>query len=87
MRDPNPRVNGAGALILRTAQVHVIEAVCEAEVTRQLGLWTLEQHPHEVLRRAQALPEPERVARLAEIYGVDRSRIEAVLALSKSAAG
>ena len=80
MRDPHPRVNGAGALILRTAQVHVIEGVCEADVTRQLGPWVLEQHPHEVRRRAQALPEPQRLARLAEIYGVDRSRIEAVLA-------
>ena len=80
MRDPHPRVNGAGALILRTAQVHVIEGVCEADVTRQLGPWVLEQHPQEVRRRAQALPEPQRLARLAEIYGVDRSRIEAVLA-------
>ena len=80
MRDPHPRVNGAGALILRTALVHVIEGVCEAEVLRQLGPWVLEQHPQEVRRRAQALPEPQRLARLAEIYGVDRSRIEAVVA-------
>ena len=53
--------------------------VCEGEVTRLLGLWTLEQLPQELLRRAQALPAPQRVVRLAEIYGVDRSRIEAVL--------
>ena len=80
MRDPHPRVDGAGALILRNAKVEVIEGVCEPEVRRQLGLWVLEQHPHEPLRRAQALPEQQRVARLAEIYGVDRWRIEAFLA-------
>ena len=80
MRDPDPRVNGAGMLILRNAGVEVIEGVCEAEVRRQLGLWELEQHPHEPLRRAQALPEQQRVARLAEVYGVDRGHIEVFLA-------
>src|SRR5436190_13747066 len=80
MRDPHPRVNGAGTLILRHAGVEVIEGVCEAEVRRQLGLWALEQHPGEPLRRAQALPEPQRVARLAEVYGVDRCHIEVFLA-------
>jgi diaminohydroxyphosphoribosylaminopyrimidine deaminase/5-amino-6-(5-phosphoribosylamino)uracil reductase len=78
MRDPHPRVNGAGTLILRDASVEVIEGVCEPEVRRQLGLWVLARHPHEPLRRGQALPEPERVARLAQIYGVDRRRIEAL---------
>jgi hypothetical protein len=80
MRDPHPRVNGAGTLILRSASVEVIEGVCEPEVRRQLGLWVLAQHPHGPLRLAQALPEPERIARLAEIYEVDRRRIEAFLA-------
>lgn len=79
MRDPHPRVNGAGVLILRNAGVEVIEGVCEADVRRQLGLWVLEQHPGEALRHGQALPEQQRVARLADIYGVDRSRIEAFL--------
>jgi len=80
MRDPHPRVNGAGTLILRNAGVEVIEGVCEAEVRRQLGLWVLEQHPYEPLLRAQTLPEQERISLLAEIYGVDCSRIEVFLA-------
>jgi diaminohydroxyphosphoribosylaminopyrimidine deaminase / 5-amino-6-(5-phosphoribosylamino)uracil reductase len=80
MRDPHPRVNGAGTLILRNAGVEVIEGVCEPEVRRQLGLWVLEQHPHEPLRRAQTLPEQQRVSRLAEVYGVDRRLIEVFLA-------
>jgi len=80
MRDPHPRVDGAGTLILRNAAVEVIEGVCEPEVRRQLGLWVLEQHPYEPLRRAQALPEQQRVARLAETYGVDRQSMEAFLA-------
>lgn len=79
MRDPHPRVNGAGALILRNAGVEVIEGVCEPDVRRQLGLWVLEQHPHEPLRRVPASPDPEHVALLAEIYGVDRRRIEEFL--------
>jgi diaminohydroxyphosphoribosylaminopyrimidine deaminase/5-amino-6-(5-phosphoribosylamino)uracil reductase len=80
MRDPHPRVDGAGTLILRNAAVEVIEGVCEPEVRRQLGLWVLEQHPYEPLRRAQSLPKQQRVARLAETYGVDRRCIEAFFA-------
>lgn len=80
MRDPHPRVNGAGTRILRDAKIEVIEGVCEVDVRRQLGPWALVQHPYEPLRRAQALPEQHRVAQLAEIYGVDRARVEAFLA-------
>jgi len=80
MHDPHPRVNGEGIRILQRAGVEVIEGVCEAEVRRQLGLWVLEQHPHEPLRRAQELPPERRVARLAEIYGVELARIQALLA-------
>lgn len=80
MHDPHPRVNGAGIRILQAAGVEVIELVCEHEIRRQLGPWALEHHPAEPLRRGRALPEPERVERLAEIYGVDPARIEALLA-------
>lgn len=79
MRDPHPRVNGAGARILRTAGVEVVEDVLEREVRRQLGAWVLQHHPHEPLTRARAVPTAERVALLADIYGVDRERIEAFL--------
>lgn len=79
MRDPHPRVNGAGARILRTAGVEVVEDVLEREVRRQLGAWVLQHHPHEPLTRARAVPTSERVALLADIYGVDRERIEAFL--------
>jgi diaminohydroxyphosphoribosylaminopyrimidine deaminase / 5-amino-6-(5-phosphoribosylamino)uracil reductase len=79
MRDPNPRVDGEGARILRAAGVEVIEGVCEREVRLQLGSWVLTYHPHEPLRRAQSLPAEDRVAQLADLYGVDPARIEALL--------
>ncbi len=80
MRDPHPRVDGEGIRILREAGVDVIEGVCEAEVRRQLALWVFEQHPHDAVRRVQDVPEEQRTARLGEIYGVDASLIEALLA-------
>lgn len=79
IRDPHPRVDGQGIAILRDAGVEVIEGVREAEIRRQLGPWVLEHHPQDALRRAQALSEEQRIDRLAEIYGVDRARIEALL--------
>src|SRR6478736_2447374 len=79
MRDPHPRVDGQGIVILRDAGVEVIEGVREAEVRQQLGLWVLEHHPHEALNRAQMLPVHERMAKLAETYGVEPARIRALL--------
>lgn len=80
MRDPHPRVDGAGIRILRSAAVEVIEGVCEADIRRQLGRWVLEHHPHEPLRRAHTVPAPERLTWLAGTYGVDCGHMEAFLA-------
>lgn len=79
MRDPHPRVDGEGIRILRDAGVEVIEGICETAIRRQLGAWVLEQHPHEPLQRMRVFPKVERVARLAELYGVEPARIEALL--------
>jgi diaminohydroxyphosphoribosylaminopyrimidine deaminase/5-amino-6-(5-phosphoribosylamino)uracil reductase len=79
MRDPHPRVDGTGVRILRDAGVEVVEGVCEGEVRLQLGAWVLAYHPHEVLRRARAMPDDERVARLAAMYGVSPPVVEALL--------
>lgn len=84
MRDPHPRVDGEGARILLDAGVEVIEGVCEDDVRRQLGGWVLTYHPHEPLRRARALAAAHAPAELravlAEIYAVDPSRVEALVA-------
>jgi diaminohydroxyphosphoribosylaminopyrimidine deaminase/5-amino-6-(5-phosphoribosylamino)uracil reductase len=84
MRDPNPRVDGIGVRILEAGGIEVIEGVCEAEVRRQLGGWVLRYHPHEVVRRAQALalehPGAELAPRLADIYAVEVRDIERVVA-------
>ncbi len=48
MRDPHPRVDGAGVRILEEGGVVVIEGVLEAEIRRQLGPWVRLHHPHEI---------------------------------------
>jgi diaminohydroxyphosphoribosylaminopyrimidine deaminase/5-amino-6-(5-phosphoribosylamino)uracil reductase len=86
MRDPHPRVDGVGVRILEEAGIEVIEGICEGEVRRQLGSWVLRHHPHEVLRRAQALaghqPERHLLEHLADLYAVEPRELEAILALA-----
>jgi diaminohydroxyphosphoribosylaminopyrimidine deaminase/5-amino-6-(5-phosphoribosylamino)uracil reductase len=85
MRDPHPRVDGAGLRILRDAGVEVVEGVCEAEVRVQLGPWVVEQHPHEVARQARAssLEPSERLRALVERFGVEPQALLASLARAK----
>lgn len=47
LRDPHPRVDGAGARIVEEAGIALVEGVLEAEVRRQLGPWIAQFHPHE----------------------------------------
>ena len=76
IRDPNPRVDGAGVRILREAAIEVVEFVCEVEIARQLAPWVFSHHPHEPMRRAREWlrllgdrAEVER--RMREYYGID----------------
>jgi diaminohydroxyphosphoribosylaminopyrimidine deaminase/5-amino-6-(5-phosphoribosylamino)uracil reductase len=88
MRDPHPRVDGAGAQILRDAGIEVLEGICERDVRRQLGSWVLSYHPHEPLRRAKELAltiaPRELLATLGDIYDVDLPRVEPVMAALQS---
>jgi diaminohydroxyphosphoribosylaminopyrimidine deaminase/5-amino-6-(5-phosphoribosylamino)uracil reductase len=85
MRDPHPRVDGAGLRILRDAGVEVVEGVCEGEVRVQLGAWVVRHHPHEVERHAGALSlEPaQRLVVLAERFGVEPQALRVCLGLTK----
>ena len=76
IRDPNPRVDGAGAAIVRAGGITVIEDVCSATIRRQLGPWIFRYHPHEPLRRARterALDEQALTRLLMELYAVEES--------------
>ena len=91
MRDPHPRVDGAGSQILRDAGIEVLEGICERDVRRQLGSWVLSYHPHEPLRRAKELAltiAPQNLlATLADIYDVDLPRVEPVIAPRPAGSG
>lgn len=84
MRDPNPRVDGAGIRILLDGGLEVIEGVCENEIRRQLGGWMLTHHPHELERHARTLlvacTRAEVAEQLADIYAISRKDALSVLA-------
>jgi diaminohydroxyphosphoribosylaminopyrimidine deaminase/5-amino-6-(5-phosphoribosylamino)uracil reductase len=73
LRDPHPRVDGAGVRILRDGGIDVIEAVLEDEVRRQLAPWILAQHPHEPRAWADSMGLSGAVRReaLARRYGIE----------------
>ena len=85
IRDPNPRVDGAGVAIVRAGGVAVIEDVCGAAIRKQLGPWIFRYHPHEPLRRARAegpQDEPALTRLLMDAYAVDEP---AALAVARAA--
>ena len=76
IRDPNPRVDGAGAAIVRAGGVEVIEGVCAAAIRRQLGPWIFRYHAHEPLRRARASGSSDALAMvrvLVDAYAVEEA--------------
>jgi diaminohydroxyphosphoribosylaminopyrimidine deaminase/5-amino-6-(5-phosphoribosylamino)uracil reductase len=82
IRDPNPKVDGAGIRILQEGGVQVLEGVCQAEVWQQLGGWILHHHPQSLVREAAslvALSPAERLEHLATKYGVAPSALAALL--------
>ena len=50
LRDPDPRVDGAGARILRDAGIEVIEGVCAPEIGASLAPWVAAYHAHRAPR-------------------------------------
>jgi diaminohydroxyphosphoribosylaminopyrimidine deaminase/5-amino-6-(5-phosphoribosylamino)uracil reductase len=74
MRDPHPRVDGAGIAILAEGGIAVTEGVLEDEVRRQLGRWVLRFHPHEP-RAHRGLGSEALAAR----YGVSLDELKAAL--------
>lgn len=81
IRDPHPRVDGAGVAIVRAAGVEVVEDVAAEAIRRQLGVWIFAHHPHEPLRRAASsgLRDEVALARwLAETYAVSDAEARAM---------
>ncbi|MBX7195821.1 MAG: bifunctional diaminohydroxyphosphoribosylaminopyrimidine deaminase/5-amino-6-(5-phosphoribosylamino)uracil reductase RibD [Sandaracinaceae bacterium] len=76
LRDPHPRVDGAGVRILREGGVDVVEAVLEDDVRRQLAAWILVQHPHEAhaWAKGSGLADEALDAAWLERYGGPRPR-------------
>lgn len=78
IRDPHPRVDGAGVAMVRAAGIEVIEDVCGADIRRQLAPWILHYHRHEPLRAARTMD----VAALTLRYGIDRSTADELVSES-----
>lgn len=81
MRDPHPRVDGAGVAIVRGAGIEVVEGVCEDEIRRQLGSWIVRYHPHEPLARARSMGHLDRAGiagALASAYAIDLAVAEEI---------
>jgi diaminohydroxyphosphoribosylaminopyrimidine deaminase/5-amino-6-(5-phosphoribosylamino)uracil reductase len=82
IRDPNPRVDGAGIRILRDGGVEVHEGIGEHAVWRQLGPWLVHHHPRAIAQEAAALShlsKAERLATLCDKYGVQPASIAALI--------
>jgi diaminohydroxyphosphoribosylaminopyrimidine deaminase/5-amino-6-(5-phosphoribosylamino)uracil reductase len=90
IRDPNPRVDGAGNQILREAGIDVTEDICAIEVTRSLADWIFLHYPQEPVRKALAIhratggDETETLQRLRDLYDLERASADDLLARAKS---
>jgi diaminohydroxyphosphoribosylaminopyrimidine deaminase / 5-amino-6-(5-phosphoribosylamino)uracil reductase len=82
IRDPNPKVDGAGLRILQAGGIEVLEGVCGLEISRQLGPWIARYHPHLLVREAEQLsqlPRHERLQALSARYAVSPELIETLI--------
>jgi diaminohydroxyphosphoribosylaminopyrimidine deaminase/5-amino-6-(5-phosphoribosylamino)uracil reductase len=73
IRDPHPRVDGAGVALVRAAGITVVEDVLADEIRRQLAPWILTYHRHEPLRHATSIDG------LVERYGISGREAEALV--------
>jgi len=85
IRDPNPKVDGAGIRILQQGGVQVLEGVSQVEVWQQLGSWIVGHHPHAIIRELDALVASDRAGQLLSVaakYAVHPSVIAALIAFT-----
>jgi diaminohydroxyphosphoribosylaminopyrimidine deaminase / 5-amino-6-(5-phosphoribosylamino)uracil reductase len=82
IRDPNPKVDGAGLRILRAGGIQVLEGICSLEISRQLGPWIARYHPHLIIREAgqlSGLGRDERHQALATRYAISPELISTLI--------
>lgn len=72
IRDPHPKVSGAGAKIVEEGGVSVIEGVLAADVRLQLAPWVFDHHPHEPEHHARTLLEAGSTVELCVIHMMER---------------